>query len=142
MIPTDGRDDILTTPSPQTIPLDCPSRFYNGLHFDESRMKMSLEKSNKTELNTSHLDHVPGTEILFDDLSHQTTLPSPQHQLKSRAKGNAQLLLVPQPAPNNPNDPLRWSRRKKAVVFFNGCWFAFMGAVTGPIMAAGLSTNP
>ena len=102
---------------------------------------MPHKASEKTEENTSHLDHVPGTEILFDNLSHQPNLTCHQYQLKYRAKGRARLLLVPQPSSNDPNDPLRWSRRKKVVVFLNGCWFAFMGAVTGPIMAAGLSTN-
>ena len=101
---------------------------------------MSHEESAKEEI-TSHLDHAPGTEVLFDNLSHQQNVAGHQHQLKSPAKGNTRLLLVPRPSPNDPNDTLRWSRRKKVVVFLNGCWFAFMGAVTGPIMAAGLSIN-
>jgi hypothetical protein len=33
---------------------------------------------------------------------------------------------------------LSWSTTKKSLTFFNGCWFAFMGAITGPIMAAGM----
>ncbi|KAJ5183081.1 hypothetical protein N7492_000697 [Penicillium capsulatum] len=74
----------------------------------------------------------PGTEILFDDISTQL------HQLKHRARGDTRMLLVPQPSTSDPNDPLRWSSTKKSLVFFNGCWFAFMGAITGPIMAAGM----
>lgn len=92
---------------------------------------MSQEIPRRVE-ETECLQAVSGTEVLFDDFSTQL------HQLKHRAKGDAGLLLVPQPSTTDPNDPLRWSPTKKSVAFFNGCWFAFMGAITGPIMAAGL----
>ncbi|KAJ5690485.1 hypothetical protein N7462_004877 [Penicillium macrosclerotiorum] len=82
---------------------------------------------------------VPGTEILFDQDSKHGALADRIHQLEHLKKGDSRILLVPQPSTTNPNDPLRWSALKKNIVFFNGCWFAFMGAITGPIMAAGMT---
>ncbi|KAJ5086586.1 hypothetical protein NUU61_007893 [Penicillium alfredii] len=81
----------------------------------------------------------PGTEILFDEGSSDVGLSDRLHQLKHRTKGDSRVLLVPQPSTNNPNDPLNWSTTKKSLAFFNGCWYAFMGAITGPIMAAGMN---
>lgn len=79
----------------------------------------------------------PGTEVLFDG-SDNGSISERLHQLKHRQTGDGRMLLVPQPSLNDPNDPLNWSTVKKSIVFFNGCWFAFMGAITGPIMAAGM----
>jgi hypothetical protein len=85
----------------------------------------------------AHVRAVPGTEILFDEGSNNGALVD-LSQLKHRAKGDSRVLLVPQPSTNDPNDPLNWASTKKNVAFFNGCWYAFMGAITGPIMAAGI----
>lgn len=82
-------------------------------------------------------DAAPGTEILYDQGSQDGELADRLHHLKHRTKGDSRMLLVPQPSLNDPNDPLRWSATKKSLVFFSGCWFAFMGSITGPIMAAG-----
>lgn len=82
----------------------------------------------------------PGTEILFDDASKHGAVADRLHQLKHR-KGDSRMLLVPQPSANDPNDPLRWPAWKKHLTFFNACWYAFMGAITGPIMAAGSFTR-
>jgi hypothetical protein len=79
--------------------------------------------------------HVPGTEILFDN--EDGGVSDRLHQLRHRTSGDGRMLLVPQPSIDDPNDPLSWSTAKKSLTFFNGCWFAFMGAITGPIMAAG-----
>jgi hypothetical protein len=79
------------------------------------------------------IGHLPGTEILFDN----STRPDLQH-LKSHTNGNSRMLLVPQPSLDDPNDPLSWPAWKKHLTLFNGCWYAFMGAITGPIMAAGM----
>ena len=79
----------------------------------------------------------PGTEILFDGSDNGSISERLQH-LKHRETGDGRMLLVPQPSLNDPNDPLNWSTLKKNITFFNGCWFAFMGAITGPIMAAGM----
>lgn len=79
----------------------------------------------------------PGTEILFDG-SDNGSISGRLHQMKHRESGDGRMLLVPQPSMNDPNDPLNWSSAKKSLTFFNGCWFAFMGAITGPIMAAGM----
>ncbi|KAF4762342.1 hypothetical protein HAV15_005370 [Penicillium sp. str.  len=79
----------------------------------------------------------PGTEILFDD-SDNGSISERLHQMKHRETGDGRMLLVPQPSMDDPNDPLNWSTTKKSLTFFNGCWFAFMGAITGPIMAAGM----
>lgn len=89
----------------------------------------------------SHFRAAPGTEILYDDISQKGAISNRLHHLKHRTKGDARILLVPQPSNTDPNDPLRWSTVKKSLALFNGCWFAFMGAITGPIMAAGLSNN-
>lgn len=91
---------------------------------------MSLKSNDE-----SHFDQVPGTEILYDE--------GPDGQeghshLKHRMRGDARVLLVPQPSRTDANDPLNWSTWKKNLTFFNGCWYAFMGAITGPIMAAGM----
>ncbi|CAG8189118.1 unnamed protein product [Penicillium olsonii] len=80
----------------------------------------------------------PGTEILFDNSDHGS-ISDRLHQLKHRPYGDGHMLLVPQPSINDPNDPLSWSTTKKSLTLFNGCWFAFMGAITGPIMAAGMT---
>lgn len=45
-------------------------------------------------------------------------------QLKS--KGNSDIVLVPQPA-DDPNDPLKWSVRKKGVAAVSVMFFAGMG---------------
>lgn len=88
----------------------------------------------------AHLRAVPGTEILFDEGSNNGALFDVS-QLKHRTKGDSRVLLVPQPSTNDPNDPLNWTSTKKNVAFFNGCWYAFMGAITGPIMAAGIYSS-
>ncbi|KAL4783735.1 major facilitator superfamily domain-containing protein [Aspergillus varians] len=85
-----------------------------------------------------YLDSAPGTEILFDDASRHGAISDRLHQLKHRTKGDSRMLLVPQPSLNDPNDPLSWPRWKKHLTFFLACWYAFMGAITGPIMAAGM----
>lgn len=97
----------------------------------KGELKMSQKKHRRVD-ETASCQKVPGTEILFDDISTQL------HQLEHRAEGDTRVLLVPQPSTTDLNDPLRWSTTKKTLVLFNGCWFAFMGAITGPIMAAGL----
>ncbi|KAH7166076.1 major facilitator superfamily domain-containing protein [Dactylonectria macrodidyma] len=74
----------------------------------------------------------PGTELLFDNGngSKQTA------GLQFIPQGDTHILLVPQPSLSDPNDPLRWSPAKKWGTFLNGVAYAFMGSVTGPIMAA------
>lgn len=83
----------------------------------------------------------PGTEILLDT-SHAGGKSSDALQHFQHAKrGDSHILLVPQPSLTDPNDPLRWSRFKKWLTLFNGLWYSFNGAVTGPIMAAGSSPS-
>jgi hypothetical protein len=79
----------------------------------------------------------PGTEILYDAEGEQGATSQHLHELQHVQKGDSHILLVPQPSLTDPNDPLRWSLIKKWVVLMNGVWYAFNGAVTGPIMAAG-----
>lgn len=82
----------------------------------------------------SRFQAAPGTEILYDtDGKADTHL----HDLQHATHGDSRILLVPQPSLTDPNDPLRWSQAKKWITLLNGCWYAFMGSVTGPIMAAG-----
>ena len=65
----------------------------------------------------------PGTALLFD--THH---------------GKARVLPVPQPSLTDPNDPLKWPKLKKWLVLLLGSLYAFMGSVTGPIMAAGMGS--
>lgn len=88
----------------------------------------------------AHFNDTPGTEILFDDISEHGADASRLQRLEHRSKGDSRMLLVPQPSLNDPNDPLRWPTWKKSLTFFNGCFYAFLGSVTGPIMAAGTFT--
>jgi hypothetical protein len=81
--------------------------------------------------------HTPGTEILLDG-SGDSEAHSRLHRLQ-HASDNAQIILVPQPSLTDPNDPLRWPRWKKWVVFINALDYSFNGSITGPIMAAGIS---
>lgn len=76
----------------------------------------------------------PGTEILYD-VAEDGSSSRRLHHLQHAKHGNGHLLLVPQPSLTDPNDPLRWSTAKKWVTFVNALGYAFMGAVTGPIMA-------
>jgi hypothetical protein len=77
----------------------------------------------------------PGTELLID----QENLGS-IHDYQHIVHGNERIILVPQPSLKDPNDPLLWSRLKKWLTFGNGLFYAFNGAVTGPMMAGGTSS--
>jgi hypothetical protein len=79
----------------------------------------------------------PGTEILYDEEGEHGATSKWLHTLQHVQKGDSHILLVPQPSLTDPNDPLRWSLVKKWAVLVNAVFYAFMGAVTGPIMAAG-----
>lgn len=87
---------------------------------------------------------VPGTEVLMDmavgddNEKQHIHFQSLQHV---EGKEGGHLLLVPQPSLTDVNDPLRWSQTKKWLVLGNGIFYAFNGAVTGPIMAAGRLRN-
>lgn len=78
----------------------------------------------------------PGTEILYDQEDAHGGVSRRLHQLQHVRKGDGHILLVPQPSLNDPDDPLRWSGVRKWATFANGLTYAFLGAVTGPIMAA------
>jgi hypothetical protein len=79
----------------------------------------------------------PGTEILFDEEGEHGATSKWLHTLQHVQKGDSHILLVPQPSLTDPNDPFRWSLVKNWAVLANAVFYAFMGAVTGPIMAAG-----
>lgn len=100
-------------------------------------MARHREESDDEDDVAGNFRAAPGTEILFDEGSEHGVLSDRLRQLKHRTKGDERIVLVPQPSTTDPNDPLSWSSFKKSVAFFNGCWYAFMGAITGPIMAAG-----
>lgn len=73
----------------------------------------------------------PGTEFLYDAGHKHEELQHVRH-------GDGHVLLVPQPSLTDPNDPLRWPSWKKWLTFSNALAYAFLGGVTGPIMAGGL----
>jgi MFS family permease len=78
----------------------------------------------------------PGTEILYDQEGEHGEASRRLHQLQHIQKGDSHILLIPQPSLTDVNDPLRWPVLKKWATFSNGLAYSFLGAVTGPIMAA------
>ncbi|KAM0321499.1 hypothetical protein ACHAPQ_009395, partial [Fusarium lateritium] len=88
-----------------------------------------------TYVETTASIRPPGTELLYDIDNHGV---STNHLQYVKDKQGNHVILVPQPSTTDPNDPLRWSKAKKWIVFLNGVFYAFMGSVTGPIMAAGM----
>ena len=94
------------------------------------------ERTNATDqISTAVVASAPGTELLYDTGKGGSRVAHLQYIRDS--DGN-HVLLVPQPSLTDPNDPLRWSAVKKWLTFLNGVTYAFMGSVTGPIMAAGM----
>ncbi|KAK5135334.1 hypothetical protein LTR08_005438 [Meristemomyces frigidus] len=96
----------------------------------------SLEAPQSQDVEISQLGghrYAPGTELLYD-----SGMGSQFSTLQHVKRGDSHILLVPQPSLTDPNDPLRWSSAKKWVTLLNGIWYSFNGAVTGPIMAAGM----
>ncbi|EMT70411.1 major facilitator superfamily domain-containing protein [Fusarium oxysporum II5] len=89
---------------------------------------MAEQENSEIHAETTTSIRPPGTELLYDNASYLQYVKDKQVN---------HIILVPQPSTNDPNDPLRWSRAKKWIVFLNGVFYAFMGSVTGPIMAAG-----
>ncbi|KAH8883508.1 MFS general substrate transporter [Thozetella sp. PMI_491] len=87
-----------------------------------------------TEEISTHIQHVPGTELLFDNDKREAATAG----LQFIDRGDTRILLVPQPSLTDVNDPLRWSKLKKWGTFLNAIFYAFLGSVTGPIMAAGM----
>ncbi|KAK9447027.1 major facilitator superfamily domain-containing protein [Limtongia smithiae] len=79
----------------------------------------------------------PGTEILMDEGEPGKTAKL-LHKYQHVLHGDSRILLVPQPSLTDENDPLRWPRWLKWAVLLNGILYAFNGAMTGPIMAAGM----
>lgn len=73
----------------------------------------------------------PGTELLYDANDAHGHLQHARH-------GDGHVLLVPQPSLDDPRDPLRWPPWRKRLTFANALAYAFLGGVTGPIMAGGL----
>ncbi|KAJ9610535.1 hypothetical protein H2200_005312 [Cladophialophora chaetospira] len=80
----------------------------------------------------------PGTELLYDAGVGKGAQHRRLEGLQHVKKGDSHILLVPQPSLTDPNDPLLWSTRKKWIAFSNALLYSFLGAVTGPIMAAGM----
>lgn len=91
--------------------------------------------SQHCEIAANLTTDAPGTAFLLDS----DEPGAPAHHLQTvQAHGGNRIILVPQPSIADPNDPLRWSKTKKWLVFLNGLANAFMGSVTGPIIAAGM----
>lgn len=87
------------------------------------------------DITPAGYNHAPGTELLFE--WGKPGASTHNLQFVQDRDGN-HIILVPQPSITDPNDPLRWSKLKKWATFLNGVAYAFMGSVTGPIMAAGM----
>ena len=91
-------------------------------------------KSNMSDTIQPYYEAAPGTEILIDQEENGASLHSFQHV----AHRDGRILLVPQPSLTDANDPLRWPLWKKWLTFSNALFYAFNGAVTGPMMAGGI----
>jgi hypothetical protein len=85
----------------------------------------------------AHFQAAPGTELLYDNSDEHGKTARRLKMLQHLKNGDSHILLVPRLSLTDPNDPLRWSRAKKWACFLIGDWYAFNGAVTGPIMSAG-----
>ena len=79
----------------------------------------------------------PGTELFYDADGEHGAQSRVLENLQHVKKGDGHILLVPQPSLTDPNDPLLWPVHKKWIAFLNALGYSFLGAVTGPIMAAG-----
>lgn len=99
-------------------------------------MTQNLAPVQSIDTITAVFKAAPGTEILYDQEGEHGGVSQRLHQLQHVRRGDSHILLVPQPSLSDPNDPLRWSAIKKWAAFSNGLAYAFLGAVTGPIMAA------
>ena len=98
--------------------------------------------NNRDDDSIAQAPAVPGTEVLMDMAVCDETEKQHIHFRSLQhveGKKGGHLLLVPQPSLTDVNDPLRWPTTKKWLVLGNGIFYAFNGAVTGPIMAAGKS---
>lgn len=93
---------------------------------------MNMESTEPDAIESSY-KAAPGTEVLYDTAEDRFGT-SRLHHLQHVKSGDGHLLLVPQPSLTDPNDPLRWSITKKWCTFSFALAYAFMGAVTGPIM--------
>jgi hypothetical protein len=85
---------------------------------------------------TTVIQAPPGTELLYD-AADEKAIHQQVAGLQHVKKGDSHVLLVPQPSLTDPNDPLLWPSWKKWTTFANALAYSFLGAVTGPIMAAG-----
>ncbi|KAF2762902.1 MFS general substrate transporter [Pseudovirgaria hyperparasitica] len=83
-------------------------------------------------------ESVPGTELLYDNGDRDPETSRRLQNLQHVRHGDGHIILVPQPSLHDPNDPLRWSTAKKWTTFLNGVFYAFIGSVTGPLVAAGM----
>jgi hypothetical protein len=87
------------------------------------------------------IQNAPGTTFLIDTGEQDEKGDMHLHALQHAQTGDGRILLVPQPSLTNPNDPLKWSLSKKWTVLLIACCYSFLGAVTGPIMAAGKNAS-
>jgi hypothetical protein len=99
-------------------------------------MDQHLEPIESIDTIAAVFKAAPGTEILYDPDGEHGSSSQRLHELQHVQKGDGHYLLVPQPSLTDPNDPLLWSTTKKWAAFANGLYYAFLGSVTGPIMAA------
>jgi hypothetical protein len=99
-------------------------------------MSKELNRTETGDAIAATFKAAPGTEILIDNDEGGATAQR-LHRLQHVSRGDSHILLVPQPSLTDVNDPLRWGIVKKWIVLLNGVFFAFNGAMTGPIMAAG-----
>jgi hypothetical protein len=95
-----------------------------------------MENEIKTE---SKRRAAPGTTLLIDTGVEDQARSKKLQSLCHVDTSDGRILLIPQPSLTDPSDPLKWSPTKKWIVLLNGAFYAFMGSVTGPIMAAGES---
>ncbi|RDW92263.1 hypothetical protein BP5796_01657 [Coleophoma crateriformis] len=94
---------------------------------------MDIERTEPANTTGISYTAAPGTEILIDENQNGYI-----HTLQHAKIGDGNILLVPQPSLTDPNDPLRWPKWKKWMVFINGLFYSFLGSIIGPIMSGGM----
>jgi hypothetical protein len=123
---------LLFTPSPFSYAL----LLFGYNHFFVT-MPQFLPSDESVDTITAVSEAPPGTELLYDAEGDNGIHSKRLHSLQHAKKGDSHILLVPQPSLTDPNDPLLWPTLKKWITFSNALFYSFLGAVTGPIMAAG-----
>jgi MFS family permease len=90
-------------------------------------------------LESSSMEHVPGTTRYFDDPERPQIATGDTVGLKCDRSGPVPIILVPQPS-DDPNDPLNWPLWKRDVILLILSICSVFATSLGPILAANTLT--